>query len=140
MKNKQQGQSILEVVFAIGLISLVTGGVTLLILTTLQNRSKEIDRKKMVEMSELIIENVIDKKINEPASFWNSNSSFWQSYQNSKTLPDNNFQYFYYSANISQDTRPGCGLSTWECVNVVVNIGDSRTGNNQTFNRFFSRQ
>ena len=137
MENK--GQSILEVVFAIGLISLVTGGVTLLVLTTLQNKSKEMDRKKMVEMSELVMENVINKKINEPIDFWNSNSSFWQQYRNSRTLPDNSFNFLYYSANISQDTRPGCSSSTWECANVMVDIGDTRTGNSQKFNKFFSR-
>jgi len=139
MANKQKGQSILEVVFAIGLISLVTGGVTLLMSATLQNRSKEMDRKKMVEMSELVMDSVVDEKINEAASFWDFNSGFWQEYRSTKTLPDNDYRFFSYSANISQDTRTGCSSSTWECANVVINIGDSRTGNSQTFNRFFSR-
>lgn len=140
MKNRQRGQSILEVVFSIGLISLVTGGVAMLVSATLQNKSREVDKRKMVEMSEMIMENVVNEKMNNALSFWDSNSSFWQAYGVSRTLPSNNYRFFMYSANITQDTRTGCSSSTWECATVVVNVGDSRSGDTQTFNRFFSKR
>lgn len=140
MMSNQNGQSILEVVFSIGLISLVTGGVAMLVSATLQNKSREVDKRKMVEMSEMVMENVVNEKINNAISFWDNNSAFWQTYGTSRTLPSDNYRFFVYSANITQDTRTGCSSSTWECATVVVNVGDSRNGDIQTFNRFFSKR
>ena len=139
MVTQQNGQSILEVVLSIGLISLVTAGVVMLLSSTLGARTKETDRKKAVEISQTVMEDLLQKKTDIAIQFWDIGSMYWQNVQGvSQTLagyPDYN-----YIVNITQDTRAGCSSTTWECANVSVTVGFAGTADKAIFTRFFTKR
>lgn len=139
MLKKQRGQSILEVVFSVGLISLVTAGVVMLLSATLGARTKATDRKKAVEMSQIVMEGVVGEKSTNSVEFWDVNSGYWQNnLSGGKTL--SGYPGYDYTIGIVQDTRPGCSGSTWECAEVSVAIGFSGSTDRPVFTKFFTKR
>jgi len=73
MKN-QKGQSIVELVFAIGVVAMVMTGVVVLLVNSFGARNKSFDRKKAVELAEIVTEDLIDWSKNDFEAFWDENS------------------------------------------------------------------
>lgn len=135
MKGRNDwGQSLIEVVFSIGIMVLVVSGVVFLMTATLGARTKSYDRKKAVEISQNVIEGLVQTKNSDAASFWNLNSTFWQNQGQTKSL--DNYQY---STSVSQFVGNGCSASPVECLNAKVTVTWNNGAVIEDFNRFFSK-
>jgi len=124
IKNKESGQSMIEMVFAITIVALVITGVVVLIVTSIGAKNRSFSRKKAMEMAEVVMEDLVDQKRNNSVVFWEKNSKIGQ------TLP--NFLGYSYDIGYSgMDCNNGdCMMAT-----VTVNWGDSQ---NVSINKFFS--
>lgn len=137
MKNK--GQSLVEVIFAVGLVLIVISGVTALMLSSLGSRTKSYDRQKAIELAQIVMEEIIKEKTTDPVNFWDLSSGFWAANLN-KTQTKANFPLYNYSVGISALYGNNCSPTKLECLNVMVNVGWSGGAGSENFNRFFSRQ
>jgi type II secretory pathway pseudopilin PulG len=129
MVDKQRGQSLIEVVFSIGVLIMVIAAVVDLVVKTTGVKSMELQRKKASEMSEVIVENLLDDKKNSPNIFW-----MLSEVKKGTTLP-NFFDGYTYGVGF---TNVGCGTGIGtSCVSATITID---WGNSQTFvvNRFFT--
>lgn len=107
VRNKELGQSILEVVFSIGIIALVVTGAVLLIINSVGLKNKSFQRKRAGEMASLIMEDLINQKqSNGFDSLESKNNESWA-----------NFNGFSYS--VEYDST---GLSCNNCTNAIVTI------------------
>lgn len=128
MDNKQKGQSIIEAVFLIGALAVVLSGIVVLMLTTMNSRTKGFDRKKAAELAEREIERLVDEKTNNPATFW----------QSPMTDRTGSSEEFSYKINfVDKKLALTCKA---ECVDAVIEITWTKnTDQKMTFSRFFSR-
>ncbi|MDD4937696.1 MAG: hypothetical protein PHX34_01630 [Candidatus Shapirobacteria bacterium] len=128
IKNKTElGQSLIEIVFSIGIIALVITASVVLIVSAVGVKNNNFERKKATEMAEVLVENLVNKKQNDESNFWNLVP------ESDKTL--SNFDGYKYSVQYNSD-----GIScSGDCTNAVVTIN---WGNDQslTVSRFFSRE
>ena len=69
MKNNK-GQSLIDVVFSIGIIVLVLTGVVVLVVSTAKIKRITLERQKAVELSQLLIEKQILDIKNDTLGFW----------------------------------------------------------------------
>ena len=136
-----QGQSLIEVVFAIGLILLVVSGIVSLMLSTLGARTKGYDRLKAVELSQIVMESVVNEKTTDPSSFWNLQSIFWTTNMGT-TQTNTNYPNYNYSMVANPRNDLGCNntATVVNCIDVVVNVGWSGSSNVEIYNRFFSNK
>jgi len=76
MKNKK-GQSLIEVIFSMGVVILVLVGVVMLVVVTAKAKRLSSERQKAIELSQLLIEDRINsfKDNDSMLNFWNSASS-----------------------------------------------------------------
>lgn len=133
-----KGQGIVESVVAVGILMMVLTGTVLLINFGLQNRSRGFDRRKANELATLVMEEEVNKSINNPEVFWELKDV---------STPQNKsgFEgYFYtldYSPIFNDSNYPKCEDSPrYNCAKVVVNISWSGSiSQNLKFDRFFSR-
>lgn len=138
IKDKE-GVSLIEVIFAVGLMALVMTGVAGTLITAFGVRTKGYSRKKAAELGQYVMEVIISYKSEDPVSFWDPlNSAFWLSRIGVATT---NVEYPQYSYNVSfsQVTGNGCAATPVECATVVVDVGWSGSNNNVIFTRFFTR-
>jgi len=131
MKNKK-GQSLIDVVFSMGIVVLVLTGVVVLIVSTAKIKRLAFERKKAVELSQKIIETEIKTMKDNPLSFWSLPKD---GISDLKNLTDDNFTGYTYDINydcsISGNSNDRCDVT------FTVNWGD---GKELKVNRFFSRQ
>lgn len=73
--NSKNGQSLIEVVFSIGIVMLVLTGVIVLMTNVIKMGRISMERKVAVELSQSLIEDKIFDSKNTPLSFWNTVSS-----------------------------------------------------------------
>lgn len=132
MKNINRGQGLVEVVVAIGIMALVVMGVVMLMTTALATKTKSFDRKKAVEMSEVVMEQIIGVRNTSPDLFWDNNSSYWTGIVNKDLTLSG---YSGYSYNVKFNSVSGCT----GCGEVVLNIGWSSSNVGTTFTRLFTR-
>jgi hypothetical protein len=129
--TKEKGQSLLEVIFSVGVLVMVITAVIALIVKTTGIKSMEFQRKKASEMSEVVIEVLVESKKND-ADFWLLNDI---------TSPQTVAGYdgYSYVVDFSPNYEGDCSDTEIECADVVVTIN---WGNNQTFTakRFFSKK
>lgn len=73
MKNNK-GQSLVEVIFSMGIVILVLVGVVMLMVVTAKAKRIASERQKAIELSQLLIEDKVNyfKDENNIISFWNS--------------------------------------------------------------------
>ena len=130
--NKQKGQSLIEIMFAVGVLVIVVTAVIGLIVKTTGIKSSIYQRKKANELGEVIVENLMELKENEADTFWKL-----ESINTPQTLPD--FEGYQYMVNFIKATDGECSDTVDECARAVVTINWS---NNQTLkvNRFFSKK
>lgn len=142
LKTKS-GQSIIEVVFAIGLIALVLTGVVGLLLSSLRSRTQGYDRKRAAELGQKVIEGLVEEESQNPSSFWNPNSGFWLANTGS-THTMTGFDRYTYGVAVTAVAGPGgtCVVAAWECVEarVTINWTGSTPGEKLDFSRFFSKK
>ena len=131
----------MEVVFAMGIILLVISGVVSLLLASFGARSKGYDRLKAVELSELVMEGMVNEKTTDASSFWNLQSPFWTA-NVGWTLTNSSYPNYNYSVSANPRNAVGCvnNPPVISCLDVTVNVGWSGSQTNESFNRFFSNQ
>ena len=132
MRNKQKGQSLIEIIFSVGVLVIVVTAVISLVVKTTGIKSQTNQRKKASEMGEVVIENLMDLKENEAEAFWKLDNV-----TTPQTLPD--FEGYQYVVNFTRATDGECSDTVDECARAVVTIN---WGSNQTLkvNRFFSKK
>lgn len=138
MKNKNKGQSMVELVFAVGIIVLVLTGVVVLVINSLGAKTKTSDRTKAAELGEIVVENLVDQKKNDADNFWLLNS---QTDQTDLRFPG--YTYSVGFTNIVNNAEyPACGIDgITNCAEAIINVGWSGAEpQNLTFTRFFSKQ
>ncbi len=136
MKN-QKGQSIVELVFAIGVVALVMTGVVILLVNSFGARNKSFDRKKAVELAEIVTEDLVDFSKNDYEAFWNrdSNPPWDFGDQTNDAFPD----YIY---RLSHEWSAECTPNT-DCARVNIKVIWHAGGEEEKsidFYRFFSKR
>lgn len=68
MQNK--GQSIIEVMFAVGLVSLLVGAVATLSIASFKSKTQGVDRKVALDLLEKKVESLVSLSVSDPVMFW----------------------------------------------------------------------
>lgn len=74
MKNNK-GQSLIDVIFSIGIVVLVLTGIIVLVVSTAKVKRMTFERQKAVELSQLLIEDKVLEIKNNSAIFWDGDKS-----------------------------------------------------------------
>lgn len=132
MIKREKGQSLIEVIFSVGILVIVITAVISLIVKTTGIKSLELQRKKASEMSSVVVEQLLEDKKNNPDGFWQLNDM---------TTPQTieGYDGFSYMVDFDQSSEGDCSDTEVECANATIVIS---WGNNQTFTvtRFFSKK
>jgi len=132
--KKAIGQSIIEVVFAVGVIGLVLTGVIALVIKSVNSNRKTMTRDKAVELANIVMEDLVAKQKNEPTNFWNLtdvSTTVW---------PDFDDRYTYEVDFTRDETSGSCSSVRANCVQVDVTVRwQAETSKSVTFSRFFRR-
>lgn len=141
--KKNKGQSMVEMLFSVAIITIVLGGVVILMLNVVNSRTKGMDRKKATRLAELTIEKLISEKNNDPDTFWTLTPV------TNQISPDAEFSGFIYSigfTNIANNADyPKCGLTslgvaTTNCAETTINIEwQGKVVEQISFSRLFTR-
>lgn len=128
----EKGQSLVEVVFSVGLMVLIITGVISLMVKTASIKTAANQREKASEMTEVVIENLLEQKKNNVDNFWLLTDI---------TTPQTIVGYdsYTYTIDFEQVTGNGCSDSIKECANATITVS---WGNNQNLSvkRFFSKK
>ncbi|MDD4784935.1 MAG: hypothetical protein PHH12_00550 [Candidatus Shapirobacteria bacterium] len=108
--GRAEGQSLIDVIFSIGIVILVLTGVVALVVNIAKVKRMTYERQKGVELSQLLIENKILESKNNLVAFWNGGYS-----DDSKPVTDFG-DFSGYSYNIVAD-----GCSSQKC-NLIFNV------------------
>jgi len=130
--KSEKGQSLVEIIFSIGVISLVIVGVVSLVVNVIGAKNSSLKRKKASELGEVIIENLLEEKRQDPESFWQLNDV-------STPQTITGFDGYSYTIDFTQVTTGDCRDDVSDCADAVIEItwGDN---DNLSINRFFSRR
>jgi type II secretory pathway pseudopilin PulG len=129
-----KGQSLVEMVFAVGIVVLVLSGVVALLINSVGARSKSFERSRATRMATLVVEQLANKKKNDAGIFWQLSE------ETNRTMTG--FEGYIYSVGYSVvDDVAGCqGVGVTWCAEAVVQVGWSGANNPQfSLKRFFSR-
>lgn len=130
MKAKEIGQSIIEMVFAIGILGLVLTGVVALVVKSSGGQTKTNLRDKAVMLGSMVIEEMVALSKNDPSVFWQK-SDVEEGYKEG-------FEGFSYSIVFTDITSGNCTAST--CVEVDVTVKwREKEEMSVSFSRFFQR-
>lgn len=128
MTNKK-GQSVIEIVFSVGIIVLVLTGVVVLVVSTASAKRKTAEREKAVELSQKLIEDKVLEIKKDPLNFWNGTK------QNQTNQTDGDFNRYSYDVQYGDDSRV---CNDKNCVVIfTVKWGDFQT---LSVERLFSRE
>ena len=132
MISKHNGQSVIELLFAVGVLVLVLGGVASLLIRSLNSRSKGFDRKKATELAELVMEGLIAKERNDSEDFWRMENEINQN--------NSDFDGYVYSVGFSGvDGSADCVGTDRHCAYVKITVNWVKDKNEEiVFNRYFS--
>ncbi|HEX8923754.1 MAG TPA: prepilin-type N-terminal cleavage/methylation domain-containing protein [Patescibacteria group bacterium] len=141
MSNKK-GQSLIEVIFAIGVIVLTLSGVVMLMVKVLSSRTKVFDQKKATEFGQQAIEKLIEEKKNDPSSFWDLNSGYWTANNGTTQAGTNPYGGYFYTVTAFPITSgANCPASPLGCISADINVGWSGSGGYEIkLNRYFTRR
>jgi Tfp pilus assembly protein PilV len=130
IKKNKKGQSLIEVVLAIGIIVLVVTGVISLIVNAVSIKTAALQRQKASDLAGIVAENLLQQK--NTNNFWNLNKI------TNSTLVG--FEGFTYNVGFSQVTD-GAGSFCSKgvnCANATITINWG-AGKILTVERFFSK-
>lgn len=132
MIKKQKGQGLIEIIFSVGVLIVVVTAVVGLIVKTTGVKLMALQRKKASEMSQIVMENLLDLKKNDPDNFWQLNDV---------TDPEtiSGYDDLLYTIDFEPVYQGNCSDVSIECANASVTV---RWGNDQslTTSRFFSKK
>ena len=132
--NRQKGQSIIETIVMLGVLAFVLTGAVVLLLHSINARTRSFDRKKATELGVLVIEELVSQKNNSPEIFWNQTV-------NSSVTNQINQTYDGYTYTIDFITQQPSNNVCSGCVEAVVSVLWTRDIGMSTVNtRLFSRQ
>jgi len=128
MKNNK-GQSLIEVIFSMGVVILVLVGVVMLMVVTAKAKRIASERQKAIELSQLLIEDKVNyfKDENNMLSFWNNISGL----TNESNRTRNGFPGYLYDVNYDNCNSNSCNII------FAIKWGDSQT---LSVERLFSRE
>lgn len=136
----ERGQSLIEIIFSVGVVSLVMVGVVSLIVNVISTKNISLQRKKATELSNVAVEKLLEDKLRYPETFWQLNDI---------TTPQvvNGFGGYEYTVDFSRIvTTDGCrdknenGETINDCANAAINITWDGGQSSILVNRFFSRR
>jgi type II secretory pathway pseudopilin PulG len=137
MVNRESGQSLVEVIFAVVIIVLFLTGAVIVLLMSVSARSRGLVRNNATRLAEKVIEDLVNKKANDPTDFWLLDKVSSQIMPN---FPD----YFKYSVGyslVSTSSYPNCNVGVTDCVEAIVGVEwTDKTSNYLEVRRFFSRK
>lgn len=138
-KNKEEkGQSLVELIFSVGIIVLVLTGVVVLVSNVLGARTKALTRKKATELATLVVEDLVNKSKNSPDIFWTLTN---EAGVTNPDFPGYNYSIDFTNISVGQSGYPNCGIGETNCAEAVVSVGWSgKTPESVMFNRFFFKQ
>jgi hypothetical protein len=131
-----KGQGIIEAVYSIGVLGMILTGAIILIIMSATSKKNDFDRKKAVEMGNIVIEELIASSRDNQNIFWELN--------NVSGVTKSGYDGYSYSVeytNISANSDyPNCGVGVTNCAEakVVVNW-QGKNPQSMTFNRFFTK-
>jgi Tfp pilus assembly protein PilV len=127
--NNKKGQSLIEVIFSVGVVILVLIGVVSLILVTAKTKQLASERQKAREFSELLIEKQILIIKSAPLNFWDNANNLNGTQTTGNTL--SNYPGYTYDMKYSD-----CGSQNCTII-FTMHWGDAKQ---LSVERFFSRQ
>jgi len=123
MKNKK-GQSLLEIIFSIGVVVLVLTGVAILVVNATKAKRISLEREKAVELSQILIENKVLEIKNNSFIFWNGASDL-----DGQVISNNNgsninskFTDYLYDVEYKNCNSESCNIVfivRWNCLSGV---------------------
>lgn len=140
MKSNNNGQSVVELVFTVGIIILVVTGIIVLLVNTIGAKTKVFDRRKAVQMAQIIMEDLVSQQKNQADSFWLLNSLDTNDFDGlSDQFPGYDSEVEF--TNITADpVYPNCGVGRTDCTEATVTIDwQGKNPQSVTFTRFFSK-
>ena len=131
-----KGQSLVELIFAIGVAGLVLTGAVVLILNTLGSQSKKFDHKRASDLASLVMEEVVASKNNSPLTFWVSDYELVN--QPKDGYPGYNYDLSY--RRLDSADEPRCRDDIINCANVRISVTWLSDSTKQVeMSRFFYR-
>ena len=128
MKNNK-GQSLIDVIFSMGIIVLVLTGVVILVVSTAKVKRLAFERQKAIELSQLLIENKVLESKNDQTTFWNGGYS-----NDDKSVSDfGDFSGYQYSIN----PNPSCNNQS---CNLIFTVKWEGVGKSLSVERLFLRK
>jgi Tfp pilus assembly protein PilV len=133
----KKGQGIVESIFSVGVLGLILTGVVILVVMTLSSKKTSFDRKKAVELGEIVMEEIVANSINDKESFW--------SLANVSETENPDFKDYHYTVTYTpisgNPAYPNCGVGGINCAEVEVRVSwQGKNAETLIFNRFFSRE
>jgi len=126
--NNKKGQSLVDVVFSIGILSLVLVGVMMLVVGTAKAKMAASERQKAIQLSQLLIENKVVEIKNGFLVFWNAPS-------HNDTIGQTNVAFTGYFYDTTYDNS--CNNNSSCKIIFTVRWGDSQS---LAVERLFLRQ
>jgi len=111
--EKSNGQSLIDVIFSMGILALMLTGVVALMVATTKVKTMKLERKKMVELSQLLIEQKILEIKNNPLVFWDETViSFDEAENKDKDASEVNpsFSAYTYDVGYSSCDKDQCNI------------------------------
>lgn len=128
--KNQIGQSLVEVVFSIGVVALVITGAVILIINALGVKNDAFLRKRAADAATYVMEDLVDKSKNEVNNFWNLTPIVSQV---------DGFNYnVVFDRDRVVDAKCNVDINNPDCVTAVITVSWGN-GKILTINRFFQR-
>jgi len=131
MNKCNRGQSIVDLIFSVGIVVLVLSGVVVLMVNSVSTKTKSFDRKTASRMAEVVMERMVMAKENDPVGFFGP-SPYTYATTEIQTLSD--FPGYIYSIVFGE--YAGC---TPSCVRVEVTVKWAESSQAIKLDRIFSR-
>jgi Tfp pilus assembly protein PilV len=144
VRQRNSGQSLVEVVISVGVIVLVLTAVVSLIVSSLHSRTVGYDRQKAAEIGQRVVEYLVEEKQANPDDFWDIGSTaFWQGINLGTTQSMVNYPGYNYAIDFTQVISVGnspCPAVPMKCANATIGVVYTNSNSSKvTFTRFFSR-
>lgn len=130
MNKFNRGQSLVDMIFSVGIIILVLSGIVVLMVNSVSIKTKGFDRKTASRMAEVVMEGMVSAKADDPVGFFGKTVY-------ATTVDKTLSEFPGYSYSIGFGDYSGC---TPSCVMVTVTVKwPGQTEQIFKLNRVFSR-
>ncbi len=68
--RKKKGQSLVEVIFAVGVVGIMVAGIAILVTSTLGSKRRVLERSDAVKLAQSALEDMTILEKNNPSLFW----------------------------------------------------------------------